>query len=134
MDQSWAAQQYMKVDPDASSGDQTVTLDRRRYCRQTMFAVNKELRHVFHANHVCIISVGGVHIAHTEYQRFGAHNMWQAFCFANLYALIYHRHEIQTWLLSNKIETTDVVIDADGTEVHINQLPVMVDKYKRWCE
>ncbi len=58
MDQSWAALQYMKVDPDACSGDQTVTLDHRRYCRQTMFAVNKEVRHVFHANHVCIISVG----------------------------------------------------------------------------
>ena len=81
MDQSWAVVQYMKVDPDTCSGDQTVTLDHRRYCRQTMFAVNKELCHVFHANHVRIISVGGVHIAHTAYQ--------------NSYALSYLRHDIR---------------------------------------
>ena len=42
MDQSWAAQQYMKVDPDACSGDKVVTLDHTRYCWQTMFTVNKE--------------------------------------------------------------------------------------------
>ena len=59
----------MKVDPDACSGDQTVTLDHRRYYRETMFTVNKELSHVFHAKDVFIISVGGVHITHTVYQR-----------------------------------------------------------------
>lgn len=136
LDQACAADRYSKVGPDAAStGDVSEQqLDRRRYCKQSMFAVKKPDRHVAHANHVCVISVGGVHIAHTAYQRNGAHNMWQAFCVANPFALSYRRHEIQKWLHDNKIETTSVCMQANGKEVRSNKLHVMVDKCKRWAE
>jgi hypothetical protein len=99
-----------------------------------MFAVKQELRLLSHTDHVCIISTAGVHSKHTGYQAFGAHVAWEAFVRMHPYALTFARFQIQQWLEDRKIQCIHEQDDGHGNIVQTNQMRVMVESCKRFCE
>ena len=133
-DQNLAAEEYLRKHPEAPHAPGFVALDRTRYCKQTMFAVKQELRLLSHTDHVCIISTAGVHSKHTGYQAFGAHVAWEAFVRMHPYALTFARFQIQQWLEDRKIQCIHEQDDGHGNIVQTNQMRVMVESCKRFCE
>jgi hypothetical protein len=133
-DQNLAAVEYLRKHPQAPSAPGFVALDRTRYSKQTMFATKQELRLISHTDHVCIISTAGVHSNHTGYQAFGAHVAWEAFVRLHPYALTFARFQIQQWLEDRKIQCIHEQDDGHGNIVRTNQMNVMVESCKRFCE
>jgi hypothetical protein len=133
-DQDSADDQYIRKHPltDTTPGFQP--LDRQQYIRQTMFVVKQELRDIEHANHVCMVVTVFVHSNHTGYYPHGAHYMWEDLCRMHTYTLTFKRFQIQQWLQERNINVTHEHMNDHDTVVHTNQLGVMVDRCKRFCE
>jgi hypothetical protein len=129
-DQNHAAKLYHRKYPNAPAVT-TEPPDTTCYDRQSMFVVRHDLRNVTHSNHVCVISTAYVHANHNGFCKHGPHCMWEAFCALNPYALHFKRCEIQKWLVDRQINCMH--IDPD-TGAQTNQLGVMVNKCKRYCE
>jgi len=137
-DQEAAAKQYLRKHPSKHpSGPfqaDPPALDRKVYCRQSMFPVKQELRGIVHANHVCFVATGFVHSNHTAYNHSGAHPMFESFCELHAYALNFKRFEIQQWLEDRKIDVFHEGTDENGTIVRTNQMGVVVERCKRFAE
>ena len=50
------------------------------------------------------------------------------------YALNFKRFEIQQWLEDRKVDYIHQEMHADDTVDYTNQMKVMVERYKRFCE
>jgi hypothetical protein len=133
-DQPAAGRRYLRSHPTAESVPGFQPLDCELYNKQTLFAVSQEMRHIVHANHICMVATAFVHSNHAGYCPFGAHCMWEAFCRMHAYALNFKRHEIQQWLQDRKINVTHERMNKHGVLVRTNQMGVHVERCKRFAE
>jgi hypothetical protein len=75
-----------------------------------------------------------VHDNHGGYWKHGDHCMWETFVRIHVYTLNFKRFQIQQWFLDRKANCMHEVINDKGSFVNTNQLGVMVDRWKRFCE